>query len=195
MLYYTGHKIAFFRSDQSHLLLARTHWLVVCLRSSGSWVRVFFSNFYYLIDCFQCAIEWSCDMDYEPKNPYSSPRSASLPSTENSTPDGPRKSDASEKWVHTETPPPVRRSTRSSSAKGTLCRETSKCPCPNKDTDTSAGDHGDHIRQQEGTELVSVRVDRSVVVGVGPWNAERSDEPDSDEPCRKSSVRWDQGLV
>ncbi|KAN0130704.1 hypothetical protein V8E53_011379 [Lactarius tabidus] len=81
--------------------------------------------------------------------------------------------DASEKWVRTETQPYVRRSTRSSSAK-----------------DTSAGDYCDHVKQQEGTELVSVRVDRSVVVGVGPWNAEPSDEPDSDKPCRKPAVTW-----
>jgi hypothetical protein len=59
------------------------------------------------------------------------------------------------------------------------------CPWSNKDTDTSAGDDCDHVKQQEGTELVSVRVDRSVVVGVGPWNAEPSDEP-----CRKPAVTW-----
>jgi hypothetical protein len=86
--------------------------------------------------------------------------------------------DASEKQMHTEMPPHVHRSTRSSSTK-----------------DTSVGDHCDHVEQQEGTELVGVRVDRSVVVDVGPWNAEPSDEPDSDEPCRKPAVRWGQGLV
>lgn len=68
-----------------------------------------------------------------------------------------------------------------------------ECPWPNKDADTSAGDHCDHVNQQEGTELVNVRVNRSVVVGVGPWNAEPSDEPD--EPCRKPAVKWDQRLV
>jgi hypothetical protein len=61
-------------------------------------------------------------------------------------------------------------------------------PWLDKDTDTSAGDHCDHVEQQGGTELISVRVDRSVVVGVGPWNAEPSEEPD--EPCRKSEVKW-----
>ncbi|KAI9465167.1 hypothetical protein BJY52DRAFT_1245467 [Lactarius psammicola] len=81
----------------------------------------------------------------------------------------------SEQRLHTETPPSypyVHRSTRSLSAKDR----------------PSSGDQ--HIDQQEGTELVQVRVDRSVVVGVGPWNAEPSDEP-----YRKPEVKWDQGLV
>ncbi|KAF8271046.1 hypothetical protein EI94DRAFT_1721217 [Lactarius quietus] len=86
--------------------------------------------------------------------------------------------DASEKRVHTETPPYVHRSAHGSSARDW----------------SSAGDPCDHIEQREGTELVSVRVERSVVVGVGPWRAEPSDEHEHDEHCRKPEVKWDQGL-
>jgi len=78
---------------------------------------------------------------------------------------------ASEEGVHIETPPHVHRSIRSLSAK-----------------DKSST--GDYVDTQEGTELVQVRVDRSVVVGVGPWKAEPSDEL-----YRKPEVKWDQGLV
>ncbi|KAH9072784.1 hypothetical protein EDB83DRAFT_128151 [Lactarius deliciosus] len=78
----------------------------------------------------------------------------------------------SEERLHTESPPHVHRSTRSLSAKGR----------------SSTGDH--QVHHQEGTELVQVRVDRSVVVGVGPWNAEPNDEQ-----YRKPEVKWDQGLV
>jgi hypothetical protein len=67
--------------------------------------------------------------------------------------------------VHAETPPYVHRSTRG----------------------LSAGDN--HVDKQEGTELVQVRVDRSVVVGVG-WEAEPSEEL-----YRKPEVKWDQRLV
>ena len=67
-------------------------------------------------------------------------------------------------------------------------------PWSNQNTDkSSAGDHCDHVERHEGTELVSVRVDRSVVVGVGPWSAEPSDE--HHEPCRKPEVKWGQRLV
>ena len=66
-------------------------------------------------------------------------------------------------------------------------------PWSNQDTDRSgAGDHCHHIEKQDGTELVSVRVDRSVVVGVESWQAEPSDECDG--PYRKPEVKWDQGL-
>ncbi|KAI9441514.1 hypothetical protein H4582DRAFT_1390444 [Lactarius indigo] len=78
----------------------------------------------------------------------------------------------SEERLHTETPPYVHRSTHSLSAKDR----------------PSSGDH--HLHHQEGTELIQVRVDRSVVVGVGPWNAEPNDES-----CRKPEVKWDQGIV
>jgi len=71
-----------------------------------------------------------------------------------------------------ETPPCVHRSTRSLSAKDR----------------SSTIDH--HVDKREGTELVQVRVDRSVVVGVGPWKAEPSEEH-----YRKPEVKWDQGLV
>ncbi|KAH9047325.1 hypothetical protein EDB84DRAFT_510697 [Lactarius hengduanensis] len=81
----------------------------------------------------------------------------------------------SEERLHTETPPYVHRSTRSLSAKDR----------------SSTGDR--QVHHQEGTELVQVRVDRSVVVGVGPWNAEPNDE--RYEHCRKPEVKWDQGLV
>jgi len=84
---------------------------------------------------------------------------------------------ASEKREHTEIAPSyhVHRSTHSSNARDR----------------TSAGDHCDHVEKQ-GAELVSVRVNRSVVVGVGPWKAEPSDE--CDDPFRKSEVKWDEGL-
>ncbi|KAH9177486.1 hypothetical protein EDB89DRAFT_1932808 [Lactarius sanguifluus] len=78
----------------------------------------------------------------------------------------------SEERLHTESPPYVHRSTRSLSAKDR----------------SSTGDR--QVHHQEGTELVQVRVDRSVVVGVGPWNAEPNDEH-----FRKPEVKWDQGLV
>ncbi|KAH9067746.1 hypothetical protein EDB87DRAFT_1573309 [Lactarius vividus] len=97
--------------------------------------------------------------------------------------------DISEERLHTETPPYVHRSTRSLSAKGTLPRAIWRALGTDRDTDRpSTGDH--QLHHQEGTELVQVRVDRSVVVGVGPWNAEPNDEH-----CRKPEVKWDQGLV
>ena len=117
------------------------------------------------------------------------------PSIESGTSNHPRKSDASEKWGVPEPSSYVHRTTRATSlsAKGTLCaRHATNTRWPNKDTDSSARDHYDDVKQQEGTELVGVRVDRSVVVGVGPWNSQPSDEPD--EPCRKPEVKWDQGL-
>ena len=121
MLYYTGHTIAFFRSDQLYLLLG-SYLLTGGMFAELRWLGTFFFlNFYSLTNCFQCAIEWCCDMDYEPKNPHSSSRSASLPLNEYSTPDGPRKSDASEKRMHTETPPYVQRHSTRSLSQGTLC--------------------------------------------------------------------------
>ena len=160
------------------------------LRRLGAWYL--FLTF-YLTDCFQCAAKRSCDIYHEPKNPYSSPRSVSHPSDEN-TPDGPRTSDASEKRLQTETPLYIHHPTHGPSTKGALCRETWKAPWPNQNTDrSSTGTHCDHVERREGTELVSVRVERSVVVGVGPWRAEPSDE--QSEPCRKPEVKWGQGLM
>lgn len=87
---------------------------------------------------------------------------------------------------HAATPPYVHRSTRSSSAKGPRDMEG-----PRSDQDTDRSSTGDyHVDHREGTERVQVRVDRSVIVGVGPWNAEPSDEP-----YRKPEIKWDQGLV
>ena len=62
-------------------------------------------------------------------------------------------------------------------------------PRSDQDTDRlSTVDH--HVGKRDGTELVQVRVDRSVVVGVGPWKPEPSEEL-----YRKPEVKWDQGVV
>ncbi|KAI9455677.1 hypothetical protein BJY52DRAFT_1279090 [Lactarius psammicola] len=80
----------------------------------------------------------------------------------------------SERRNVSETPPYVHRSTRSLSAK-----------------DRSST--GVHQVDPEGTELVQVRVDRSVaVVGMGPgdWNA-----APCEKPYRTPAVKWDEGSV
>src|ERR1700761_2617927 len=139
-------------------------WLYAGLRWLGA---PYVCLTFYLTDYFQCAAKWSCDIYHEPKNPYSSSRSVSHPSNEN-IPDGPRTSDASEKRVQTETPLYIHHpTTHGPSAKGAFCRETWKAPWSDQNTDrSSTGAHCDHVERREGTELVSVRVDRSVVVGV-----------------------------
>ena len=63
---------------RSIVFIPSSYSLNGCMFVELRWLGTFlFSNFYYLTNCFQCAIEWSRDVDYEPKNPYSSPRSAS----------------------------------------------------------------------------------------------------------------------
>ena len=86
--------------------------------------------------------------------------------------------------VYSETPPHVHRSTHNSSAKGALCL---KYRGP-RDTDkfSTVDRHGS---KQEGTELVQVRVDRAVVVGVGPWKSEPSEEL-----YPQPEVKWDRGV-
>ncbi|KAI9439368.1 hypothetical protein H4582DRAFT_2057159 [Lactarius indigo] len=80
--------------------------------------------------------------------------------------------------LSTETPPYVHRSTRTLSAKDR----------------SSSGVHHVHHVEQDGTELVQVRVDRSVVVGMEPgdWKAAPCD---SDKPFRTPAVKWDEASV
>ncbi len=60
------------------------------------------------------------------------------------------------------------------------------------DTDWSSNGDPRDVDQQEGTEQVHVRVDHSVVVGVGTWKAE---EGEDDENRNKPEFKWHQGLV
>ena len=60
------------------------------------------------------------------------------------------------------------------------------------DTDRSSSEDPHQIDYQEGTEQVHMRVDHSVIVGVGTWKAE---EGEGDEHRTKPEVKWHQGFV
>ena len=60
------------------------------------------------------------------------------------------------------------------------------------DQDTDRSSTGIHHVDPEGTELVQVRVDRSVVVGMGPCDWKSAP---GDKPFRTPAVKWDEGSV
>jgi len=62
------------------------------------------------------------------------------------------------------------------------------------DQDTDRSSTGVHHVDPEGAELVQVRVDRSVVVGMGPrdWKDAPCDKP---QAFRTQAVKWDEGSV